>query len=90
MRGNDIDDKEIERAIGFEMVTDEMDTLIELKSMRIGFAVAGIGFIAGLISLVLNYSPVVMMNVLFISFSFGSILEGFTQLYYYRRGIQNV
>ena len=25
------------------MVTDEMDKLIELKSMRIGFSVAGIG-----------------------------------------------
>jgi len=86
---NDInsDDKAIEKSIEQEMVTDEMDKLIELKSMRIGFIVAGIGFIAALVSLILNYSPVLMINILFVSFSLGSIIEGFTTLYYYRNGI---
>jgi len=81
------DDKEIEKNIKMEMVEDEMDKLIELKAMRIGFFFAGIGFVAALVSLVLNYSPAVMLNILFISFSGGSLLEGFTQLYYYRKGI---
>lgn len=83
------DDGEIERILGTEMVTDEMDKLIELKSMRVGFIVAGIGFVAALISLLLNNSPGVMMNILFISFSAGSLFEGFTQLYFYRRGVTN-
>ena len=83
------DDKEIEKSIDAEMVEDEMDKLIELKSMRIGFVIAGIGFISGLISLVLGYSAAVMLNILFFSFSGGSVLEGVTQLYYYRRGLIN-
>jgi len=86
-RGENNDDKEIEKSIKLEMVEDERDRLIELKANRVGFIVAGVGFIAALFSLVLQYSPVVMLNILFISFSVGSILEGFAQLFYYRRGV---
>jgi hypothetical protein len=89
VRNGKCDDKEIEKTIGAEMVTDEMDKLIELKSMRIGFSVAGIGFVAALVSLILNYSFALMINVMFISFSTGSLLEGFTQLYFYRKGVKN-
>lgn len=89
IRDENCDDKEIEKTIGAEMVEDEMDKLIELKSMRIGFFFAGIGFVAGLVALVLNYSSVVMLNILFLSFLSGSLLDGFTQLYYYRKGITN-
>jgi hypothetical protein len=84
-----IEDKEIEKSIGAEMVEDEMDKLIELKSTRVGFFFAGIGFVAALVILILDYSPVVMLNVLFIAFSAGSLLEGFAQLYFYRKGIHN-
>jgi hypothetical protein len=84
-----IDEKEIEKSIDSEMVEDEMDKLINLKSNRIGFIFAGIGFVAALVSLVLNYSPVVMLNIMFISFSAGSLLEGFVQLYFYRKGIHH-
>jgi uncharacterized membrane protein len=79
-------DKEIERAINLEMVEDERDKQIELKSMRIGFAVAGIGFVCALLSLVFNYTPAVMLNILYLSFFVGSLLEGAGQLYYYRKG----
>jgi uncharacterized membrane protein YcjF (UPF0283 family) len=89
VRNGKCDDNEIEKTIGAEMVTDEMDKLIELKSMRIGFSVAGIGFVAALVSLILNYSPAVMINIMFVSFSAGSLLEGFTQLYFYRKGVKN-
>ncbi len=80
------DDKEIERTIHREMIEDERDKQIELKSMRIGFAVAGVGFVTALLSLVFNYSPVVMLNIMYLSFSVGSVLEGVGQLYYYRKG----
>jgi len=66
-----------------------MDKLIGLKAMRIGFAIAGIGFIAALVSLVLNFSPAVMLNIIFFSFSIGLMMEGVTQLYFYRRGVRN-
>jgi hypothetical protein len=80
------DDKEIEKTIQREMVEDERDRQIELKSMRIGFIVAGVGFVGGLLSLVFNYSPVVMLNILYLSFMVGSLLEGAGRLVYYRRG----
>jgi hypothetical protein len=83
------EDKEIERSIGAEMVEDEMDRLIELRSTRVGFILAGIGFVAALVLLALGYSPVVMLNVVFFSFSGGSLLEGFAQLFFYRRGLHN-
>lgn len=89
IRGESIEDKAIEKSINAEMVEDEMNKLIELKSLRVGFGVAGFGFIAALLSLVLNYSPEVMLNILFISFSIAALFEGFTQLYYYRKGIHN-
>jgi hypothetical protein len=84
-----VDDSAIGKTIELEMVEDEMDKLIGLKSSRVGFIIAGIGFITGLIALLLDYSPSVMINILFISFSAGSIIEGIAQLYFYRRGIRN-
>ena len=89
MQDEKCEDKEIEKKIKAEMVEDEMDKLIELKSLRPAFLVAGIGFVAALIFLVLNYSSAVMLNILFISFCVGSFTEGFAQLYYYRRGLKN-
>ncbi len=88
-----LSDKEIEIQISQIVKTntleDEMAKLIELKSMRIGFAIAGVGFVLALVSLLLDFSPVIMLNILFLSFSFGSALEGFAQLYYYKRGINH-
>jgi hypothetical protein len=89
IRNGKCNEEEIDHSIRTEMVEDEMDKLIDLKSMKISFAVAGTGFVAALISLVLNYTPVVMLNIMFISFSAGSLLEGFTQLYFYRKGINH-
>ena len=81
------DDKHIEKEIAAEMIEDEMDKLVELKSLRVGFAIAGIGFVTALIYAYLGFSVAVMMNIIFISFSAGSVLEGFSQLFFYRRGV---
>ena len=81
------DDKRIEKEIAAEMVEDEMDKLVELKSMRVAFIIAGLGFVAALIYAYLGFSVAVMLNILFISFSAGSLLEGVSQLYYYRKGV---
>jgi hypothetical protein len=87
IQNEDFDDKQIEKTIALEMVEDEMGKLIELKSIRIGFAVAGVGFVGALVALFFGYSPVVMLNVMYLSFSVGSIFEGLTQLYFFRKGI---
>jgi hypothetical protein len=87
MENERCDEKEIEKMIKWEMIEDERDKLIELKAMKIGFFVAGIGFVGALVSLVLNYPPVVMLNILYISFSAGALFEGVGQIYYYRKGV---
>ena len=87
IQNQEVDEKEIERTIDREMVEDERDRQVELKSMRIGFIVAGVGFVSGLLALVFGYSPVVMLNIVWLSFLVGSLLEGVGQIYYYRRGV---
>ncbi len=82
-----VDEKEIERTIDTEMTEDEMDKLISLKSDKVGFICAGTGFMAALVSLLFNASPALMLNILFVSFSVGSLMEGISQIYYYRKGI---
>jgi len=83
------DDREIEKTIKLEMVEDEMDKLIELKSMRISFIIVGAGFVSALLSLVFYSSVAVLLNILFISFFAGSLFEGLAKLYYYRKGLKN-
>lgn len=80
------DDGKVEKIIEQEMVEDERDKLIEMKSSKIGYAVAGVGFVLGLVSLLLGYSPEVMLNIAFCSFGLGSVVEGIVQIYFYRRG----
>jgi len=82
-------DKEIEKRIELEMVEDEMVKLVERKASTVSLVFAGVGFVIALLSLVLNYSTTVMLNILFISFFVGSICDGVAQLYFYRRGIKN-
>ncbi len=83
------DDKQINSEMEANMVEDEMVKLIDLKSSRVGYVIAGIGFVAGLVSLVLGAEAVMMLNIFFISCSLGSIIEGLSGLYYYRKGVAN-
>jgi hypothetical protein len=89
VKNRDYDDKEIEKGIEATIIEDEMDKLIELKAMKVGFVVSGIGFVIALLLAVFSESIGLMMNTLFLSFSIGSIVEGFSSLYYYRKGIKN-
>lgn len=68
---------------------DEMDKLIALKAMRNSFIVVGVGFVVALLSLYMKNPPAIMLNIIFASFSIGTIFEGFSQLYFYRRGVKN-
>ena len=48
----------------------------------------GIGVAASIV-IIFNYTPAMMLNVMFISFSAGSVLEGLAQIIFYKRGITN-
>lgn len=85
MQKGSCEDKEIEEAIALEVVDDERDKIIELKSLRAGFVITGAGFVASLLWLVMDGSPAQVLNIIFLSFALGSILEGFTRLFYYSR-----
>lgn len=83
------DEKEIHKRVEAAVIEDEMDKLIELKSSQIGFVLAGVGFVGALILLVLGYSTVVMLNVMYLSFLVGSLMEGAASLYFYGKGVNN-
>ncbi len=83
----DFDEETIEKTLELEITQDEREKLVELKASRISFFAAGIGFIGALVSLLLNYSAVTMLNILYISFYISSLLDGAAQIYYYRKGV---
>ncbi len=87
IKNGDCNDQDIEKNIKMEMVEDEMGKLIELKSMRISYITVGVGFVASLVLLFFDYPAFIALNVLFVSFYTGGILDSFTQLYYYKRGV---
>jgi hypothetical protein len=87
IKNGSCNDQDIEKTIELEMVEDEMGKLIELKAMRVSFIFVGVGFVASLVLLFFDYPEFIALNVLFASFFAGGILDGFTQLYYYLRGV---
>ncbi len=82
----DSDDKSVDTIINQEMVEDERDKLIEMKSLRWGSILVGISFGASLITLAAGVPTLVMLNIMFIAFSLSSVLDGSVQLYYLKRG----
>jgi len=87
LQDENCEENEIEKTIHTEMAEDEMEKLIELKAARAGYIFAGCGFAAGLVLLVLEILPVVMLNTLFLAISGASLVEGFARLYFYRKGL---
>lgn len=86
IRERNCEENEVEKQIKIEMIEDERDKLIELKSSKVGFICAGVGFFLGLIALVLNFPAIVMLDIVFISFNIASLIEGLTTIIYYRKG----
>ena len=89
VQDGDVDEDTIESSINVEMIEDERDQLISSKSSRISTIVSGIGFIAGLVSLVLGHPPSMMLNTIFISFFISSIAEEAARIVLYRWGINH-
>jgi len=83
------DDKEINRKLELEMIEDEMDKLIELKSMRVGYIVVSVGFVSSLVYLAFGGNIVFVLNIMYLSFFVGSLSEGLSNLYFYFKGVRN-
>lgn len=86
IEGDSIDDEKIKKIFKVETIEDERDKLVELKSERIGYAFGGIGFVVSLFVLAFDGLPSLMLNIMFLSFLVGNLLEGFAQLYHYKKG----
>lgn len=89
IRKGDCDGKAIEKEIESATVEDEMDKLIELKAMKLGFIIAGTGMVSALLAVVFDVPNAVVLNILFLSMSIGSLAEGAMSLHYYRRGVRH-
>ena len=83
------DEKEINRKIESEILEDEMDKLIKLKSLRVGFVIAGFGFVDALVTLVLGRSMALALNIMYLSFNIGGLAEAVASLYFYGKGVRN-
>jgi len=82
-------EKEIGRVIEATTKEDEMDKLIELKSSKVGFFLAGLGFVVALAVVALGHPAEAFLHITFYAFGIGSFLEGLMSLYYYRKGLVN-
>ena len=69
-----------------DIVTDELDKLIELRSMRNSYSLFMIGFLLAMVTLVMSYPVFVMFNVIVGSMLASQLFHGVSQLYFYRRG----
>lgn len=89
VKERDCDEKEINKKIEATVIEDEMDKLIGLKSLRIGFIFAGAGFVGALITLALDLPTFIALNIMYLSFMVGSLMEGLASLYFYGKGVRN-
>lgn len=89
IKERDKDDKAIERSINQEMVEDEMTKLIDLKSLQVGYIVTGIGFVSGLVLLSIGYNMILVLNIMFLSFFIGSVIEGLVNIFFNLKGVHN-
>ena len=85
--GPNVDGAKIDQSIRSEMVEDERDRLISLKATRVGTIVNGSGFFLGLVTLVLGFTPALMLNIMFGAIFLGSFVEGIVNIIITRRGV---
>ena len=67
--------------------SDELDKLIELKAMQLGYVVFIFGFMSAMITQVMHMELYVMFIVLISSGYMASLLDDIAKLYFYRNGI---
>jgi hypothetical protein len=84
------DCEKVDRIISSEMVEDEMDKLIRLRSAYYGYTLVGNGFIVALVALVLDLSAVAALNIVFVSFFIGLVAVGVVSVNLYTNGIRTV
>jgi len=68
-------------------LSDERDKLIELKSMRNSHWLFSLGFIVAMVALAYGAQPYWMFIIIIASGFVSEMVDSFSKLYYYRKGI---
>jgi len=89
VKENERDDKRIKRIFSVSTHEDEREKLIKLKSSRIGYTCAGLGFITALATLALGCQTVTALHILLGACALGSVAEGAVSVYFYEKGVRN-
>lgn len=84
-----VDDKKIESELEVDTTEDEMDRLIASKAARIGYGIAGAGFLVALVAILLRFDSAIVLNIIFLGFQLGALTEGITQIILYKKGVSN-
>ncbi len=87
IRDHNVDEETIGEAVKGEFIEDERDKLISLKSRQASCITSGVGFFFGLISLLFDAPPALMLNIIFSAAFLGSVTEGITHLVLTRKGV---
>jgi len=69
------------------VISDERDKLIELKALRVSYWTFLTGFLLAMGSQAIGMEPWVMFVTMISSAFLGGILEGITQIWFYRKGV---
>ena len=85
--GNKADDEKIKRIIDSNMIEDEMEKMISLKSARIGYTGMGVGFLVAVLALALGKSAITALHIQLAFIMIGMLVEGITSIYLYERGV---
>jgi len=80
-------DKRVARILKSNMIEDEMEKTIYLKSARIGYIGTGVGFLAALITLTVGQSTIIALHIQLICIWVSMFAEGITSIYLYERGV---
>ncbi len=86
IRNQDMDDRDIEKNIKAQMVEDERDKLISMKSEMIVQVIMVLGFIAGLVTLAAGYTPLLMIHFVLGAFVLGNTAGSIIRIVKYRMG----
>ncbi len=68
-------------------ITDEMDRLINLKALRVSHWTYSLGFLLAMGSQAIGMQPWVLFVTLISSCFIGTLAEGITKIYFYRKGV---
>jgi len=89
VKEGDKNEEKIKKIVTAETKEDEMDKRINLKSSRMGYVFAGLGFVAALFSLALGAAALIALHIILGACFIAAAAEGITAVFLYEKGVRN-